>query len=535
MSARTALVWLTCACIFLSPHGMARSFAAGGDGAHPSLLDRLRRLFGGGDDDPCVFGAGLSLRQVEPGARDVVVPVRKREWERSVGGEEPAKLLVKGLLRGWPATPLAERRTLPADTQAFLSRLAADTWRGLDAFTNRDNGLPVDNVRFAPGSVDVADTRIGDYTNVTNIGLLLIAVTAAERLGLLTRPQAIEHIETVLATVDGLEKHAGFLFNYYDVTSLERTSNLISFVDSSWLTAGLIVARTSFPELAEPCSKLIEQQDYRFFYDSVLEQMSHGYYVHLDARSRYHYGVLFTESRLGSVIAVGKGDVPESHWFHMARTFPAACDWQTMAPRGRREKEIDGTVFRGGWYEWEEFRYVPSWGGSLFEALMPTLVLDEGRWAPASLGENARRHVAVQERFALRDLGYPVWGLSPCSTTDADGYFEFGVKALGLAGYGPGPVTPHASALALGVDPDAAAANLAKLAELYDVYGDFGFYDAVDARSGRVAYTYLTLDQAMTFIAVANHLTGGAIQNAFASDPIVQKALPVLAKESFFD
>jgi hypothetical protein len=171
----------------------------------------------------------------------------------------------------------------------------------------------------------------------------------------------------------------------------------------------------------------------------------------------------------------------------------------------------------------------------LFEALMPTLVLDEQRYAPRSLGENDRRHVAVHERFARKNLGYPVWGMSSCSTTDGDGYSEFGVKALGLAGYGPGPVTPHASALALYVDPDAAAANLMKLAELYDVYGDFGFYDAVDPRSGEVAHTYLTLDQAMTFIAVANHLTGGAIRNAFASDPIVQRALPVLAKEDFFE
>jgi hypothetical protein len=280
---------------------------------------------------------------------------------------------------------------------------------------------------------------------------------------------------------------------------------------------------------------MIGQQDYRFFYDPVLGQMSHGYYVHLDARSRYHYGVLFTESRLGSVIAIGKGDVPESHWFHMARTFPAACDWQTMTPRARREKQVDGIAFRGGTYEWEDFHYVPSWGGSLFEALMPTLVLDERRWAPASLGENGRIHVAVQRRWALERLGFRVWGMSSCATTGDDGYSEFGVKDLGLAGYDSGPVTPHASALALGVDADAAVANLLKLVELYDIYGDFGFYDAVDPRSGEVAHVHLTLDQAMTFIAVANHLTGGAIQTAFASDPIIQRALPVIAKENFFD
>ena len=189
MPARTALVWLTCLCLFLSPAGMARSFAAD-DGPRVSFLDRLRRLFGG-EDDPCVFGAGLTLRQVEPGARDVVVPVRKREWERSVGGENAARLLVRQSLRGWPSRALAERRTLPAEQAAFLARLASDTWRGLDAFTNRENGLPLDNVRFAPGSVEVPDSRIGDYTNVTNVGLLLIANAAVFFAGLVIGQETV--------------------------------------------------------------------------------------------------------------------------------------------------------------------------------------------------------------------------------------------------------------------------------------------------------------------------------------------------------
>jgi Putative glucoamylase len=96
-------------------------------------------------------------------------------------------------------------------------------------------------------------------------------------------------------------------------------------------------------------------------------------------------------------------------------------------------------------------------------------------------------------------------------------------------------VTPHASALALAVDPPAATANLRALAARYPVYGDFGFYDAVDRKSGAVAPAYLTLDQAMIFLATANRLCDGCVQRRFAADPIAARAFPVMSGERFFE
>ncbi|MCB1780698.1 MAG: hypothetical protein KDJ34_11545, partial [Candidatus Competibacteraceae bacterium] len=115
------------------------------------------------------------------------------------------------------------------------------------------------------------------------------------------------------------------------------------------------------------------------------------------------------------------------------------------------------------------------------------------------------------------------------------GYSEFGARILGVRGYQAGVVTPHAAALALLADPAAATANLRQLAERYPVYGDFGFYDAVDPETGQVAYNYLALDQSMILIAVANHLRNGVIQRYFAADPIIQRVLPFLGTERFFD
>ena len=385
---------------------------------------------------------------------------------------------------------------------------------------DREHGLPLDMVSFGD-SLDVNTARIGDYTNVTNIGLYLMAVVAARELGLIDADLARQRASLVLDTLGRLESHGGFFFNYYDTTSLERTSNFVSFVDSAWLTAGLIVLRAAMPELARRASTLIERGDFAFFYDETRGLMSHGYFAHLGLASEYHYGLLYTEARIGSLIAIGKGDVPASHWQRMMRVFPAACSWQTQEPRG-------------GTYEWKGLRYVPSWGGSMFEALMPALVVDEGRWAARSLGANGVVHATVQRRWALEEARSPVWGSSP-SRVPAGGYREFGIPALGVRGYTGEVVTPHAAALALAATPAEAIVDLRRLIELYDLYGDFGLYDAVDPRSGRVARAYLALDQSMVLIALANYLQPHCIQDHFASDPIARRALPRLASENFFD
>lgn len=467
---------------------------------------------------------------------DPVDQPRKRAWEASLGGMEAARPSVRARLAGWPARAVVDPSTLPADDRAFLARVAADTWRGLAALTDRENGLPVDHVRLAAGAADTtAGADVGDYTSITNVGLHLAAVVAARELDLVTEADAVAAITRILDTLERLETHAGFYFNYYDTTSLERSSNFLSFVDTSWLTTGLIVTRMSFPVLGARCSRLIDRMHYDFFYDARRREISHGYYVHRRTRSRYDYGVLYTEARLGVLLGIGKGEVPEDAWFEMVRTYPADCAGQTATPRGVRRQTVRGHAVAYGYYEWGGVRFVPSWGGSMFEALMPALVLDEQRWAPLSLGANDVAHATVQRRYATETLAHPVWGMSPSSIPTTDGYGEYGVPVLGTRGYAPGAVTPHAAALALLATPQEAVADLRALAARFPVYGEYGYYDAVDPRSGAVARTYLALDQSLLFLAVADYLKPHCLQERFASDPIVRRALPVIADERFFD
>jgi hypothetical protein len=498
------------------------------------LLVACRPWGRGRDAAGCIVGENLVGGIAEPAALERVIPVRKKAWEAALGGERAARPSVLARLVGWPApAPRVDGRALPADDSAFAWQVARDTWRGLEGLTDRENRLPIDHVHLEPLDPDVP--AVGDYTSVATVGLVMTALVGATELGLVGRAEAVARLTALFDTLERLETHAGLFFNYYDTTSLERTSNLLSFVDTAWLTAGLLVVRQTFPELAPRATALVDRGDWRLFYDPAAGLMYHGWWVKPGGPSRYHYGVLYAESRLGSLIAIGKGDAPEAHWFRMARTFPEACDWQTQAPRHRHEKTVRGHTFFGGYYEWRDVDYVPSWGGSMFEALMPALFLDEALHAPQSLGANARAHVAVQRRYATGDLGYPAWGLSPSLRPASDGYGEYGVRALGMIGYPIGALAPYASALALVVEPAAALANLRTLAKRWDAWGDWGFYDAVDPSSGAVARSYLTLDQAMTFIALANHLCGGCLQQRFAADPIVARALPIIGAERFFD
>ena len=167
---------------------------------------------------------------------------------------------------------------------------------------------------------------------------------------------------------------------------------------------------------------------------------------------------------------------------------------------------------------------------------MPTLFVDERRFAPKSLGKNAEVHVEVQRRWASEVNGWSVWGLSPAIAPGPDGYREYGVAVLGTSkSYQEAAVTPHAVALALAVAPATATATLRELVTRYDVYGEFGFYDSVDPKSGDVGTAYLALDQSMLFLALANQLKDGVVQKLFAADPIAKRALPILADEDFFE
>ncbi|HNV86352.1 MAG TPA: glucoamylase family protein [Candidatus Omnitrophota bacterium] len=478
------------------------------------------------------------VRTGNPGPSAVDFPPRLKGDKTPVRleGVEFMQFLVKRL-KGFPSEKIV-RKSFPAEDRAFLTEVARDTWRFFDEIVDQEHHLPLDTIQLGQNKPVDAGGWVGDYTNVTNIGIYLMCVVAGYDLGFISREDAVKRIGDTIKVVGEMDFHkpSGFLYNYYDTTQLERTSYFVSFVDSGWLAAGLYVAKGAFPdELGKACDKILNRGNFRFFYDPVDQQMFHGYYDHLDVYSDYHYGVFYAEPRAVSAIAIGRGEVPVEHWFRMVRTFPDNFTWQEQFPVNRFKKKTLGFEYEGGNYEWKDLEYVPSWGGSAFEALMPTMILAEKELAPEGLGKNDEIHVQGQIRYAKEELGYPVWGMSPSSVPEG-GYSEYGAKPFGCKGYKAGVVTPHASFLSLEFAPEEAVANLRKLLELYDVYGEYGFYDAVTVETGLVAYKYLCLDQGMSLISLCNYLKEGSIRRRFhANADLVSKIDPLIREEKFFD
>ena len=105
--------------------------------------------------DPCPVDLVAARQSAPPPRGAPVIAYKKKAWERSLGGEEAAIPHIQARLAGWPQRLLVDKEALPSTDPAFALRLARDTWRGLDALSDRTNGLPVDNVRFVDGSVAV--------------------------------------------------------------------------------------------------------------------------------------------------------------------------------------------------------------------------------------------------------------------------------------------------------------------------------------------------------------------------------------------
>lgn len=441
---------------------------------------------------------------------------------------------LKDNLYGFPAHISATARKnelLKLNDNAMLRGIAQDSWKYFANLVDKRTNLPVDHVKLDDKKF------LGDYTSPTNIGLYLMSCTAAFHLGFISRKEAVSRISKTLDTLAKLKQYRNFFFNYYNTTHLDPTSTFISSVDNAWLAAGLVIVRSAFrKELYPKASTFLNRMDFDFFYDPGVGQMSLGYDTAKKELLNFHYSLLVSEARIISMIAIGKHDVSREHWFQIFRTPPAGWKWQTQSPK-EKDRKLQSYDVHTGFYTYHKRRFVPSWGGSLFEFLMPTIVVPEKLWSPEALGLNNQISSEIHRDYALRERKYPVWGISPCSVARGKAaiYGEFGIKALGVKGYNDaGVITPHVSFLALDSIPEDAIKNIRELLRRYDIYGEYGPYDSVQVRSRIITRQYLALDQGMILIALANYLNNGSIQQLFATDEVGKEVQALLKEEDFF-
>ncbi|MBC7432713.1 MAG: glycosyl transferase [Rubritepida sp.] len=244
--------------------------------------------------------------------------------------------------------------------------------------------------------------------------------------------------------------------------------------------------------------------EFGFLLDHDRTLLSIGYRVPESTLDSSCYDLLASEARLASFLAVAKGDVPARHWFRLGRA---------MVPVGHGAALV-------------------SWSGSMFEYLMPSLVM---RAPNGSLLEKTNRLAVRRQIEHAAALQIP-WGISESAYNARDleltyQYSNFGVPSLGLKrGLSENSViAPYATALGAMVDPTAACANLAQLTKT-GARGRYGFYEAIDYTRARlprgagnaVVRAYMAHHQGMTIVALATALDGGAMRRRFHAEPMVQ-------------
>ena len=257
-------------------------------------------------------------------------------------------------------------------------------------------------------------------------------------------------------------------------------------------------------ELAATAGKMFDAMKFDFLLDPARQLLSIGYRVTDGSLDPNCYDLLASEARLASFVAIAKGEIPARHWFRLGRA---------MTPVDRGSALI-------------------SWSGSMFEYLMPSLVM---RAPVGSLLEQTNRLIVRRQMKYGAELGVP-WGISESAYNARDleltyQYSNFGVPGLGLKrGLSENAViAPYATALAAMVDPEAAAQNFSRLLAAGGL-GHFGWYEALDYTPSRVpegenvaiVRAYMAHHQGMTLVALADALNDGAMRSRFHAEPIIQ-------------
>ncbi len=272
----------------------------------------------------------------------------------------------------------------------------------------------------------------------------------------------------------------------------------------------------SIPEklsLFEDMAKNFEQLsivDYDFLMDKDTNHLSIGYNVDELRRDESFYDMLASEARMGIFVGIAQGLLPQESWFSLGRLLTDSKDGPVLL----------------------------SWSGSMFEYLMPQLVMPT--YENTLLHATNIAMVKRQIEYAKK-RGVP-WGISESGYNSVDASLNYQYQAFGVPGLGLKRglendlvIAPYASMLALMVAPNDAASNLKILAEQgFD--GEYGFYEAVDYTKTRVPRgenyalinSFMAHHQGMGFLSFAYVLLNRPMQNRFAAELRFQAALLLL-------
>ncbi len=247
-----------------------------------------------------------------------------------------------------------------------------------------------------------------------------------------------------------------------------------------------------------------------FFNDKTQHLLAIGYNADEHHRDNGNYDLLASEARLGLFVAISQGKISQESWFSL----------------GRRLTVTDSTPV------------LMSWSGSMFEYLMPNLVMPlyENTLLDNTCKGAVKKHIEYG-----REQGVP-WGISESCYNMVDAHLSYQYRAFGVPelGFKRGlgldlVIAPYASVLALMIDPAAACRNLEKLTA-YGYEGKYGFFESVDftpsrlprSKSPALIQTFMTHHQGMSLLSLAYLLCDQPMQKRFEADSNLQTSLLLL-------
>lgn len=269
-------------------------------------------------------------------------------------------------------------------------------------------------------------------------------------------------------------------------------------------TASSLAARLDM--LARCADEYVAAMDFAFLYDSVRGVFAIGYNEEHHRRDDSYFDLLASEARLTSFLAVARGEIPVKHWFRLGRPLTRVAGKAALL----------------------------SWGGTMFEYLMPPLLMRDH--APSLLHQS--QLAAIQEQIGYAARQHLPWGVSESGFYAFDYQFNYQYRAFGAPVLSlkrefilPRVIAPYATFLALPFAPHAASANLSALAELGGADG-YGFFEALDfspehvPQGERVAVvrSYMAHHQGMSLVALDNYFYHDVMRDRFHREPVLAAA-----------
>ena len=297
----------------------------------------------------------------------------------------------------------------------------------------------------------------------------------------------------------------------------EGSTAWVESLESSLSQTGLDDILERVRQLEASIASFAQGMDFSELYNRERRLFAIGYNCSIGQVDRAHYDLLASEAALTSYLMVARGDAPQEHWFHLSRPVTGSSTNPALV----------------------------SWGGTMFEYLMPRLLLS----SPNGTLMAASQQAAVEHQIEYGRQMHVPWGISESSYAALNAgedyqYQAFGVPTLGLKRGSASDlvVAPYATMLALQVSPQESIQNLHALSG-HDVEGAYGFHEAIDFSAdrvsergkGKVVRSFMAHHQGMSIVAITNTLFDDIMPRRLNREPMIRAAELLLEERVPFD